>query len=100
MRARFVYGIRLQLGLAALALLTIPWLAAQFIVSMETFLRGQQEAAIGATARAIASALSDRPALFSRAPFGVRRSCVAPFCACHARRRALRRPRADVGASG
>jgi len=59
-------GIRAKLGLAALALLAIPWLAAQFIVRMETFLRGQQEAAIGATARAIASALSDRPTLFPR----------------------------------
>jgi dedicated sortase system histidine kinase len=66
-RPRFGLGIRAQLGLAALALLAIPWLAAQFIVRMETFLRGQQEAAIGATARAIASALSDRPTLFSRA---------------------------------
>jgi len=65
---RFALGIRVQLGLAALALLAIPWLAVQFIVRMETFLRGQQEAAIGATARAIASALSDRPALFPRAP--------------------------------
>ena len=65
MRSRFTIGIRLQLGLAALALLALPWLAAQFITHMETFLRGQQEAAIGATARAIASALSDRPQLFS-----------------------------------
>jgi dedicated sortase system histidine kinase len=65
-RPRFALGIRVQLGLAALALLAIPWLAAQFIVRMEAFLRGQQEAAIGATARAIASALSDRPALFPR----------------------------------
>ena len=66
MRPRFPYGIRVQLGVAALALLLLPWVAAQFIASMETFLRTQQEAAIGATARAIASALSDRPALFER----------------------------------
>jgi signal transduction histidine kinase len=66
-RPRFSLGIRAQLGLAALALLAIPWLAVQFVVQMESFLRKQQEAAIGATARAIAAALSDRPALFSRA---------------------------------
>jgi two-component system sensor histidine kinase ChvG len=63
---RFSFGIRAQLGLAALALLALPWLAVQFVTRMETFLRGQQEATIGATARAIASALSDRPALFSK----------------------------------
>lgn len=68
MRPRFTFGIRAQLGVAALALLALPWLAAQFISRMETFLRAQQETAIGATARAIAAALSDRPALFERPP--------------------------------
>ena len=67
MRPRLAFGIRLQLGLAALAILVLPWLAGQFIARMEMFLREQQELAIGATARAISSALSDRPALFSRA---------------------------------
>ena len=60
-------GIRFQLGVAALALLVLPFLAAQFIIAMESFLRGQQEASIVATARTVASALSDRPALFDRA---------------------------------
>src|SRR6185436_7221979 len=64
---RFPTGIRAKLGLAALALLALPFMAAQFIIGMEAFLREQQETAIGATARAIASALSDRPALFERA---------------------------------
>jgi two-component system sensor histidine kinase ChvG len=59
-----VHGIRFRLLLAALLLLTLPWLAAQFIARMETFLRDGQEQAIGATARAIAAALSDRPQLF------------------------------------
>jgi signal transduction histidine kinase len=66
-RPRFAFGIRVKLGLAALALLALPWLAAQFIAGMERFLREQQEAHLAATARAIASALSDRPALFERA---------------------------------
>ena len=80
-------GIRAKLGLAALALLALPFMAAQFIAGMEALLRGQQEAAIGATARAIASALSDRPALFERSPVAVdpqaeeRRRIVALFAA-------------------
>jgi dedicated sortase system histidine kinase len=79
-------SIRAKLGLAALALLAIPWLAVQFITRMEEFLRAQQEAAIGATARAIASALSDRPALFPRAPAAEpeaeeRRRIIALFAA-------------------
>lgn len=67
MRADFIHGIRFRLVMAALVLLALPWLAAQFISRMETFLRDSQEQAIGATARAVASALSDRPALFSAA---------------------------------
>ena len=57
----FIRGIRFQLGIAALALLALPWIAAQFIIGMEAFLRTQQEAAIGATARTVASALSNWP---------------------------------------
>ncbi len=64
MRASFVHGIRFRLVMAALVLLALPWLAAQFISRMEAFLRDAQEQSIGATARAVASALSDRPALF------------------------------------
>jgi len=60
-------GIRLQLGIAALAILALPWLAAQAIVRMESILRSQQEAAIQANARAIMAALSDRPKLFEHA---------------------------------
>jgi two-component system, OmpR family, sensor histidine kinase ChvG len=59
-------GIRTRLLLIALTLLALPWLAAQFIARMETSLRASQEQAIGATSRAIAAALSDRPALFDR----------------------------------
>lgn len=64
MDTRFLHGIRFRLALVALVLLALPWLAAQFISSMESFLRTQQEEAIGNTARAIAAALSDRPQLF------------------------------------
>src|SRR3954468_17660275 len=65
-RASFVHGIRFRLLVVALALVAVPWLAAQFISSMETFLRQSQEQSISATARAVAAALSDRPQLFVR----------------------------------
>jgi dedicated sortase system histidine kinase len=64
--ATFVHSIRFRLFLAALVLLAIPALAAQFINRMEAFLRNAQERDIAATARAVASALSDRPALLPR----------------------------------
>jgi dedicated sortase system histidine kinase len=64
--ASFIHGIRFRLVLVALVLLAVPLLAAQFISGMEAFLRESQERAIGASARAIASALSDRPLLFER----------------------------------
>lgn len=67
MNADFIHGIRFRLVMAALVLLAIPWLAVQFISRMESFLRDSQEQAIAATARAVASALSDRPALFRAA---------------------------------
>lgn len=60
-------SIRLRLLLVSSVLLVLPLLAAQFVERMETFLRGAQEQSIRATARAVASALSDRKALFPRA---------------------------------
>src|SRR5688572_21971332 len=62
----FLHGIRFRLFAVALVLLALPWLAAQFISRMEAFLRDQQVQAINGTARAVAAALSDRPALFDR----------------------------------
>src|SRR6185312_10317226 len=86
LRAGFVHGIRFRLALAAMALLALPVLAAHFIASMESFLRASQEKAIGATARAVAAALSDRPTLFERGAFDdpegeERRRIVALFAA-------------------
>jgi two-component system, OmpR family, sensor histidine kinase ChvG len=84
MRADFVHGIRFRLVMAALVLLALPALAVQFIASMEAFLRAAQEQAIGATARAIAAGLSERPALFAAGAAGSdeqeeRRRIVALF---------------------
>ena len=64
----FFHGIRFRLMLVALSLLALPWLAAQFIASMESFLRQSQADQIAATARLVAAALSDRPELFERRP--------------------------------
>lgn len=60
------HGIRFRLFLAALVLLAIPWLAAQFIATMERFLREEQVKSISSTARAVATALSNRQGLFDR----------------------------------
>lgn len=62
----FLFSIRFRLVLVSAVLLALPFIAAQFIGRMESFLRGAQEQSIRATARAVASALSDRPALFER----------------------------------
>jgi hypothetical protein len=83
----FFRGIRVRLLLVALSLLALPWLAAKFIARMETSLRAQQEQSIGATSRALAVALSDRPGLFSPPGAGAdpeeeeRRRIVALFAA-------------------
>ena len=82
-----MHGIRPRLLLAALVLLALPWLAAQFIASMERFLRQTQQEQAAATARMVAAALSDRPALFERGAAGTdaegeeRRRIVALFAA-------------------
>lgn len=68
MRADFIHGIRFRLVMAALVLLALPVLAAQFITRMEAFLRDSQEQAIGATARSAAAGLSERPQLFAAVP--------------------------------
>ena len=91
------YGIRFRLALAALVLLALPWLAAQFIASMEDYLRDSQAKASGATARAFAAALSDRPALFRRPDSAdpaaeERRRIIALFAAADPSAESGRRP--------
>ena len=83
-------GIRPRLLLAALVLLALPWLAAEFIASMERFLRQTQQEQAAAFARVVAAAISDRPALFetaageSDAEGEERRRIVALFAAADA----------------
>ncbi len=58
-------GLRTQVLLLALILLAVPWVGYRYVLEMERFLREGQEGALSATARAVATALHDRPALFA-----------------------------------
>lgn len=55
--------LRAKLALVALVLLALPWAGYRYVREMERFLLGAQEAALAATARAVATALHDRPQL-------------------------------------
>lgn len=56
-------GLRSKVLLVALVLLTIPWVGYNYVREMERVLRRGQEQAVIATARAVATALHDRPRL-------------------------------------
>jgi dedicated sortase system histidine kinase len=62
---RTYFGLRGKLLLLSAFLLVLPWLGYRYILEMEEYLsRGQQQVVLG-TARALATALSERPELFS-----------------------------------
>lgn len=64
-RWRTRFGLRSKLLLLSSFLLVLPWLGYQYILEMENYLaRGQQQVVLG-TARALATALSERPELFN-----------------------------------
>lgn len=62
--SRFRFGLRLKLLFFSSFLLAIPWLGYQYVWEMETYLRIGQEQTMVGTARAVATALHERPALF------------------------------------
>jgi len=67
-RRRFALDLRAKLALLALALLALPWVGVRYVNEMEqVLLEGQRRALIG-TARAIATALHDRPQLLVALP--------------------------------
>src|ERR1019366_5602665 len=71
MRSRLanLFGLRAKVLLVALVLLAIPWVGYDYVKEMERLLRAGQEQNLVATARAIATALHDRPQLLQlRAP--------------------------------
>jgi len=61
-------SLRAKLALIALVLLVLPAAGSLYVREMERFLLAAQEDALSATARAIATALHDRPQLLSYRP--------------------------------
>ena len=62
---RIRFSLRLKLGLVALVLLTLPWAGVRYVNEVERFLLEGQERALLATARAVATALHERPLLLT-----------------------------------
>ncbi|MGQ8367165.1 proteobacterial dedicated sortase system histidine kinase [Glaciecola sp. 1036] len=61
---RFGLKLRAKILLFASFLLVIPYLSYQYVVELESYLQIGQEQALVGTARAVATALHERPALF------------------------------------
>ena len=59
------FPLRAKLALVALTLLALPWAGWMYVREMERFLLAAQEEALAATARAIATALHERPQLLA-----------------------------------
>ena len=59
------FPLRAKLALVALALLVLPWAGWLYVREMERFLLAAQEEALAATARAVATALHERPKLLT-----------------------------------
>jgi dedicated sortase system histidine kinase len=62
------FGLRAKVVAVALVLAPIPWLGYRYVKEMESVLREGQEQALAATARAVATALHDRPELLELRP--------------------------------
>jgi len=67
-KRRFAFSLRAKLALVALALLALPWAGVSYVNEMERVLLEGQERALLATARAVATALHDRPQLLAAVP--------------------------------
>jgi len=65
LRAVNRFPLRAKLALVALALLVLPWAGWRYVREMERFLLAAQEEALAATARAVATALHERPQLLA-----------------------------------
>ncbi|MDH4191099.1 MAG: ATP-binding protein [Betaproteobacteria bacterium] len=62
------FSLRGKLALVALVLLALPWFGVRYVTEMERLLFEGQEQALLATARAVATALHERPRLLAPAP--------------------------------
>ncbi|MDR0247565.1 MAG: hypothetical protein LBI16_04130, partial [Burkholderiales bacterium] len=58
------FGIRLQLLLTLTVLLVLPWLGYEYLREVDRFLKSGQERALRVTAKAVATALYERPNVF------------------------------------
>jgi len=67
-KPRFALSLRVKLALVTLVLLVLPWAGVRYVNEMERVLLEGQERALLATARAVATALHDRPQLLVAAP--------------------------------
>lgn len=59
------FSLRSKLALVALVLLVLPWAGWMYVREMERFLLAAQQEALAATARAVATALHERPKLLA-----------------------------------
>ena len=59
------FTLRAKVALVALVLLVLPWAGYRYVREMERFLLAAQEEALAATARAVATALHERPKLLA-----------------------------------
>ncbi|MGR5142315.1 proteobacterial dedicated sortase system histidine kinase [Photobacterium sp. DNB23_23_1] len=64
-RLKPVCGLRTKITLIACLLLTLPWIGYNYILEMEKLLRQGQEQTLVGTTRAVATALNERPNLFT-----------------------------------
>jgi two-component system sensor histidine kinase ChvG len=67
-KRHFALSLRVKLALVTLVLLALPWAGVSFINELERVLLEGQERALLATARAVATALHDRPQLLAAVP--------------------------------
>lgn len=65
---KIYFSLRAKLALVALSLLALPWVGYRYVGEMERFLREGQQQALIATARAVATALHERPQLMRLTP--------------------------------
>lgn len=68
LKRRLAPSLRVKLALIAFSLLALPWAGIYYVNEMERLLLRGQEQTLLATARAVATALHDRPQLLSIAP--------------------------------
>ena len=78
MTPRFSLTIRSKLFLVTLVLLVIPWVGYRYVRTMESMLRDNQVQTVVATARAVATALQDRPRLLELRTPPVKDASAAP----------------------